>query len=950
MRILRHLAAGTGLIALVLTGYHFASGAHIALAMRGATLPEGAGSDFANNYSLSRLSILERSVHHVDMQYVDPERVDYDAMFKSALGAAEKLVPEVLLRLDGQRLHIQVDDFSTVLQVRSLDSGDALAAELKRVAQILEEHIKDDEIPFADVEYALVNGMLSTLDPHTILMPPVNARKMEEDNEGEFGGLGISIRVNEGRLQIEYPMEDTPAWKAGLKPLDKIVKIDGEETINLSIDDAVEKMRGAAGTTVTLSILREGWDVPRDFVIRRDIIKTGRVYSQLLDGNVGYVRIDSFHAHVGEQLDEELGRLSRAAGPGGLKGLVLDMRDNPGGFLSQAIAVSDAFLARGTIVSTVGREGADREEKNAKASGTEPAYPMAVLMSGSSASAAEIVAGALKNDERAIIVGERSFGKGSVQELYRLDESSLKLTVARYLTPGDRSIQNIGIPPDIELVKSYVAPPRELKEYGTKSGPRIAMFARDHLVREADLAGHLANAVDQEQPPVYSLRYLAKDSSDEQRQSDRKDVSKDFEVMLARDVLVAARGGRRADVLRDAGAVVTARSKSEAGRIESAFSTQGIDWSDCTNPASADVSLDLSFVGQDGTPRTALKAGELVTARLTAKNAGTAPICRSLVHLNSAHGNDVLDGLEFYLGKLEPGVSHTYETKALVPPGYPSEDARVELQLMDATKKTLRTESRVVQTVGDELPRYSWSWRVDDSTGGDGDGVPEVGESIQLMVDVMNVGAGLGGTADIALHKDASVGRSVELDRGTFEIKALEPGKVQSGVLGFKIKELPPDGKVPFELTVRDDSRYDYASVMKAEFYGYYAQTQKFNLPIGSVAPSSKMEPPAIKVTRSPGSMTAEPTVTISGVATDDTAVRDVIVYLGDEKIAYAGGGDATHPVTSVPFSATARLSPGSNLLVVLVRDGDGLTATRAIDVLSDAPVAAVTPTQTPAN
>lgn len=940
MRLFRLFVVSTAVSVAVLGGYHFLSGAHVAVASNGLDLP-GFGADFTTNYSLSRLSILERTIHRVDVQYVDPERVDYDAMFSGALSAVEKLVPEVLLRMEDQRLHVQVDDYTTVLQVRKLDSGDALSAELKRVAQILEDHLRGDEIPFDEVEYALANGMLSTLDPHTVLMPPENARKMEEDNEGQFGGLGISIKVHEGQLMIEYPMEGTPAWKAKLQPRDVIVAIDGEGTINMNIDDAVEKMRGEAGTSVTLSIMREGFTTPRDYSIVRDVIKTGRVYGEMLDGNVGYVRIDSFHSQVETQLEEELAALGRKAGPGGLKGLVLDMRDNPGGYLNQAVAVADTFLQKGVIVSTVGREGADREEKSARGSGTEPNYPMVVLMSGSSASAAEIVAGALKNNERAVIVGENSFGKGSVQELYPMDnQSRLKLTVARYLTPGDRSIQMIGIPPDIELVRTYVAPPRELKELGTMSGPRIALFSRDHLLREADLQGHLVNHADEEVRPVYSLRYLAKDSADEVRVSDRKDVRSDTEVMLARDVLLAARGARRADVLRDAAAVVGSRTKTENSAIEAAFAAQQIDWTDCANPASADVELRLSFTGPDGGPRPELRAGELTTATLEARNTGAQPLCRSLVRLESEKGNDVLDGVEFYLGKLAPGGSRSFTTKVLVPQGYPTEEARVDLQLLDSSRRTLLREERVVRTTGLKLPRYAWSWKVDDQAGGDGDGVVEVGETVRLQVELRNVGEGDGGKANVSLRKDVKVGRAVELSKGIFDVPALAVGASAGVDLELKVKELPTDGAIPVELTVRDESRYDYASVMKAEFYNYYAQTEKLSIPVGSAAPTGSREPPAIQITREPGGAVSGATVTVSGVATDDHGVRDVIVYLGENKIAYAGGGTDQSPVKSVPFSASARLADGNNLVVVLVRDTDGLTATHTVDVLASPPVA----------
>ena len=249
-----------------------------------------------------------------------------------------------------------------------------------------------------------------------------------------------------------------------LRAQDRITRIESESTINMDLDEAVSKMRGAPGSSVTITVDRDGWDSPRDYTIVRDRIKPARVKGELLDGGIAWVAIPSFHEQVDAQLEETLGRLSREAGPAGLKGLVLDLRENPGGYLHQAIAVSDRFLDHGTIVSTVERDGKNREQRNAKESGTEPDYPMAVLTSGNSASAAEIVAGALKNDERAVIIGERTFGKGSVQNLYSFsDGSRLKLTVARYLTPGDHSIQNVGIPPDIELEGAVLLPARDRK-------------------------------------------------------------------------------------------------------------------------------------------------------------------------------------------------------------------------------------------------------------------------------------------------------------------------------------------------------------------------------------------------------------------------------------------------------------------------------------------------------
>jgi carboxyl-terminal processing protease len=963
-RALRRVAVLGGLGAVVLTTYHFAAGA----AARVASIHDDESEPgtvaemlrqmtaLGSGYHLSALKNLTYTDDNIMQHYVDPERIDYKAMYRSALAAVERQVPQVLLRPenDGKRLHVAVDNYSTVLTVQDLTSITALEDELKRVAAILEEHLDKKDIPHEDVEVAMTNGILETLDPHSNFLPPENSKKMEEDNEGEFGGLGITIALRDGLLTVDYPLEETPAYRAGILAGDQITRIEGEGTINMDLDEAVSKMRGPPGSPVTITITRDGWQAPRDFTIVRDKIKPAKVKGELLDGGVAWVRIDSFHAQVSDQLDEVLAKLSRDAGPSGLKGLVLDMRDNPGGYLHQAVAVCDKFLDRGAIVSTVERNGSNRDEKDAKESGTEPAYPMAVLMSGNSASAAEIVAGALKNQERAIIVGERSFGKGSVQNLYPLtDGSRLKLTVARYLTPGDHSIQNIGIPPDIELKIAQILPPKEIEaeEGGEKTkvttGPLVSLFGRERLQREADLAGHLVNDINEETPPVYGLRYLAPTRDENAPRTDRHDPREDFEVMFARDVLLAAHGPRRADVLRDASTVVAARTKAENARIEAAFKAPaiGIDWSGCVNPEQANAKMDVS-IGTDGV----LDAGKWETVRLTVTNQDTKPLCQ--VAAVSRSGNEALDGLEFYFGKVPAGESRSYENKVRLYDGYPTERSALDLTLVDGNRRTLSSASLPVATKGVELPRYAWSWTVSDKKGGDGDGLIEAGETVELNVDVTNVGQGAGGVAKFELKKDGTLGKAVELRNGSFSLPRLAPGAHATGTLSFQVVRAPDDGApLTFAMRARDAERFDYASIIKGEFYAYYNQEEKIALPFAQLTTGGHQAPPAITISRAPGLESASGDVTISGVAADETGIRDVIVYHGTQKIAYAGGGDGT-PLKSVPFTASTSLEPGNNLVVVLVRDVNGLTSTQSVDVYrappATVPAAAVTPTPAP--
>ncbi len=306
-----------------------------------------------------------------------------------------------------------------------------------------------EEIDMEKLIYGAIRGMLSTLDPHSSFLTPEMYEEMQADTHGEFGGLGIEITVKDGELIIVSPIEDTPAYIAGIKPGDKIIKINGQPTRDIGVMEAVRLMRGPKGEAITISIQRLGADQLQDFTIIRDIIKIKSVKSNLLQGRYGYVRIAQFQDRTSSDLKEHLLEL-RQDNDGRLDGVILDLRNNPGGLLNQAVAVTDLFLDEGLIVYTEGRDVESKMTFSAQQIGTEPEYPLVVLINGGSASAAEIVAGALQDHGRAIILGEQSFGKGSVQTIIPLgDKSGLRLTTARYFTPSGRSIQARGISPDI---------------------------------------------------------------------------------------------------------------------------------------------------------------------------------------------------------------------------------------------------------------------------------------------------------------------------------------------------------------------------------------------------------------------------------------------------------------------------------------------------------------------
>jgi carboxyl-terminal processing protease len=357
-----------------------------------------------------------------------------------------------------------------------------------------------DEVNSKDLITGAINGMLGSLDPHSAFLTADLYKDLQMDTQGKFGGLGIEITVRNGVLTVVSPIEDTPAYKAGVKSGDQIIKIEDEYTKDMTLVDAVKKMRGAKGTKIMISIKREGIAELLNFNLVRDTIRVQSVRSRVLEEGYGYIRLAQFQERTDRDLQKALEKLKEEKG--GLKGLVLDLRNNPGGLLTQAVRVSDMFLESGMIVYTEGRLESQKQKYFAHKEGTWSNFPIIVLVNGGSASAAEIVAGAMQDHKRAVILGTKSFGKGSVQTILPLDDNSaLRLTTARYFTPKGRSIQATGIVPDIVIENPVVIPETKPED---KNRPSL---------REENLPGHLRNP---------QLQQEQKDSKEKETDKDKE--------------------------------------------------------------------------------------------------------------------------------------------------------------------------------------------------------------------------------------------------------------------------------------------------------------------------------------------------------------------------------------------------------------------------------------------
>jgi carboxyl-terminal processing protease len=400
-----------------------------------------------------------------------PLKIGLAALIGAIIGATSVFTTQVVARDNVQPISVNstipLEDLRTFVEV------------FDRVQRYYVEPVDDRKL----IERA-IEGMVTSLDPHSSYLTLKDFEDMQSSTKGEFGGLGIEVGMEEGVVKVVSPIDDTPASRAGLKAGDLIIRLDGKSVQGMTLRDAVDLMRGKPGAPIVLTIMRKGENVPKDVEIVRAVIKVRSVKGHLLEQGMAYVRISQFQVHTGRQLEEKIKALA-AENSGPLKGIVLDLRNNPGGVLNASVEVVDAFIHKGLIVYTQGRVAEAKSEFKAKRGDVLQGAPIVVLMNEGSASASEIVAGALQDHKRALIVGRKSFGKGSVQTLMELDNgAALKITTARYYTPNGRSIQAEGIVPDIEL--------KTLKVEEVK--------ASIERTTEVNLKGHLDKPADSNNP------------------------------------------------------------------------------------------------------------------------------------------------------------------------------------------------------------------------------------------------------------------------------------------------------------------------------------------------------------------------------------------------------------------------------------------------------------------
>ncbi|MCP4500747.1 MAG: hypothetical protein GY822_12370 [Deltaproteobacteria bacterium] len=750
-------------------------------------------------HRLSSLRIFNRVVLLVKEQYVEPGRIEPKKMLLSALEAVEKKVPEVLVEApQGDIIGITVGDERRTFFLNDVSSLWEFSFKLRDVFRFMEARFSPD-VNTREVEYAAINGMLGELDPHSLLLEPRYSKEMKLSTKGEFGGLGIVISIRDGMLTVISPIDETPAARAGIKAQDRIVKIEEESTVNMGLDEAVERLRGAPNTDIIIWVERKGWNEPKKFVLTRAVIRVDSVTHELLEANIGYVKIKQFQGHTAEDVAAAVADMRKKT-KGQLDGLILDLRNNPGGLLDQSVEVSNLFLESGVIVVT--QEGGQRNERKEIKAVPRPnklKVPLVVLVNGGSASASEIVSGAIKNRDRGLIIGTQTFGKGSVQQLYDFpDTSSLKLTIGQYMTPGDESIQSVGITPDVDVTALLI------------NGKDSINLFPDQSTKEADLAAHLDNSLTKKRKPDFKMSFLAPvlTEAEMEKRANTNKFNDDFLIAFARRVLKSGAGAdTRTKMLRVAANVVQQTEGEEHIKITESLKKLDVDWSLPTARQKGPGSLSAKV--------NALKpvnAGEEFEITVEVTNTGSQPLWQ--VRGISEGTLYFLGNREFLFGFIGAGQTRTWTTKIKTSKELGSRHDTMRIAFSDHQDKKLGSLDVSVDFAGLKRPRFSYSLFIDDTTClgekkhcGNGDGMLQPNEEVELVINVHNDGEGSAEKPQ-ALLKNLT-GPSVFIEKGRHTLKELKSGKSEVVRFRFIIKEDATD-KAEMRLQVFDSVMGDY--------------------------------------------------------------------------------------------------------------------------------------------
>lgn len=861
---------------------------------------------------LDNIKTISRSSYYIQHEYYDSSRIKPRKMLEEGFFELAKQVPEVMPKFAGNVLDFRVGSKKINIDVSGLKQFYDILYPVSQAFEFLKKNYQGEE-KFDDMEYAFVNGMLSVLDPHSLILPPKAYEEFKTQTSGEYGGLGIVIGMKDDELTVIAPIEDTPAWRAGIKAEDKILQIGDQATANMTLSEAVDLMRGVPKTKIALKVRSKSQE-PREVELTREVITIVSVQSKLLEKDqkkIGVIRVKGFQEDTYTDLVKAYNQLSRKAN-GQLAGVVLDLRNNPGGLLDQAILIADKFLSHGNIVYTAGASESDEEVARSRNQKTDIKLPTVVLINEGSASASEIVAGALKNNNRAIVMGKKSFGKGSVQSLFNMrDGSSLKLTVAQYLTPGKVSIQAQGIVPDIHLYPSIV-------------NDELIDVREDQLFSEEKLEAHLENSKYLKPSlPFYDMTFLLKEEKETENQYTSKiREENDYPLQLAARILSHTDKTEKEAMLKDVKDVLAKETKEQDKLIISALKEKELDWGLGQTIDKPKFSVSYQFYDESNKKINVLPAGQKVSVKVSVKNLSAQPLHRVMAEVESF--NPLINGKELLYGKLAPQASLTREFDVKVPSEIINFKEAATLNLY--TEKTIENPyktSIATQFIEKTSPHLAYSYKIWDGgkkgTKGNQNGIPEKGEQIAMEVMVKNFGPGVSEKTVVNLQN--TLGDHVFLEKARDTIGKIAAKQEKKAELKFAVKDSFHDDEFTIKFFAVDN-----------ETKSTISDTLVFNKKMAKIEPKPEKLQVIPRIEMEASTRQIHNRYKVVAQIKNDTNLKDIAVFVKGKKLYYDNLENEKKKTKLI--DVTLPLEDGLNSIVIQARGARELINQKNLSVV----------------
>ncbi len=923
--------------------------------------------------------------------YYDPTKLKPGEMLTAGLEELESEIASVaFVQPSAKTVTVQVDKEKKNFDLSKMTDIGKLEEVLSEILLFVTMELKKNGAPADEIEgsiYAVVNGMLEALDPYSVLIKPKYTDDLDMQTKGEYGGVGMVLSVRDWEITVIHPTDGTPAKEQGVLEGDVITQIDDESTVNMLLNDAVDKIRGPEDTDVMIMVRRKGEKELKKFTLRRRQIKLESVSARWLPGNVLYLRINHFINYTTDDLTAKYGEFTKDKKPAGL---ILDLANNPGGLLPQSVTVSNAFLSGGVIVSTVGAPGSQKQVFHAEEKGTLNAEtPMVVLVSSQSASASEIVAGALKGQNRALVVGETTYGKGTVQQIFHQGKGQpvLKMTIREYLTPGDVSIQQVGVVPHVRFVSVGVV------------NDIVSMFWPDEPKETPKRTRTIKS--DRQRPdeqPRYEVRHFVTERKDRDQKNRVEDTGADEETIeFARQILVEAGKPKASETLAGLEAFVKKQLAEEDARVVADLARRSVDWKAAAASArTPSMKFRALLCAVDdpgcGKPLADLVPGQEFFLELQLENAGAEPLARVYGVVRSPA--DFLDGHEYLFGAIAPGKSFSWRTKLSIPHRTAAgvEPFQVEIYEHGRGKIGEFKQNLVLREPG--RPKFAFTFAYGEENGGDG--LAQKDETFLLHMQVKNIGDGPSEKL-VSMMRNESKNRLFLLEGRTIHEK-LAPGqetwatmkyRIQSVAAPLKIElsvfdtefsesvsrqfELPVGAAVagsfqPFSTLLPDNTPIWHTAGMSGtqlatgggwldavgmygtacrvkladRVFGFAACTIRTDVPKDRKAPVitwvPHVVPPQILLTARPESLTKADSVTLSGEVVHPVSIRDFYIIVSNyksdkakQKVYYAPGKGG-----SLKFDSSVPLSPGLNQILLVARHDKDLVGHLLLSIVKE--------------